>query len=136
MTAEQKGVLPMANRNATELSRPSPSLGTLVLDNVPAYHGPAIFHWTLTKRPWSGTLGVFASQNGVFVYIAELPIAGELSGSGQVIIESEVSSAMPGKIDYSKPSDCQAFMWDERLVKQGKPPAISNQVFFTIPAEP
>lgn len=105
--------------------------GTITLDNVPAYHAAADFHWTLTKKPRYATLGVFCSQGG-WVYIAELGVSQALTGSASVVIENEMSSAMPGRIDYSRPSDCQAFLFDERLVRQDKPAAITAQVFFTI----
>ena len=110
------------------------ALGTITLDTVDPHYGQNIsFHWAFLKRPQYPTLGVFLNQNGKWVYIAELSVPRELTGSGSVLLTSETSSALPGTIDYNQPSAGQAYLWDERFGGNG-PVVITSQVFFTIPA--
>lgn len=122
---------------APVLAAPPPTpLGTITLDNVPAYHQAASFHWTFNRKPRWATLGVFCQQQiGSYVYIAELAVPQDPTGSGSVVIDNETSSAVPGTIDYTRPSECQAYLWDERLAEQGKPSALTVLVEFTIPPE-
>ena len=121
----------MALTTSVVTAAPPPvNTGTLTLDNTPVYHGVAAFSWQIDRKPRYATLGVFCRQGDRWVYIAELSVP--QTGSAGVVIDNTVSSAVPGHIDYSQPSDCQAYVWDERLVAQNKPAVLTNQVFFTI----
>lgn len=95
------------------------------------YDQEITFGYQLQKRPQQPVLGVFCKQGGPWVYISELSVLRELTGTGTISISNATSSTIPGQLDQTQQADCQAFLWDERGGGQ-QPVAITNQVFFSV----
>lgn len=113
-------------------------LGTFSIAEGPYhYANPVTFTWELAKRPQYPTVGVFCDHpedphDNYYRYLVEYFVPRGLTGSLGVLISNDYSGSLSSRdLDYSRPANCFAFMWDERGGGQ-QPVVITNGVSFEV----
>lgn len=115
------------------------TLGTFSVSPTTLHYGDTVtLSWDLPRRTQAATVGILCRHDfngGVadYVYISEWPIGkGSLSGSVGWALINETSSALPGRLDYTRIAYCVAGMWEERPSTGKGPYGITNFVSFDV----